>query len=128
MDSIDSLNHLEEQFFEAGYQLGVRDGKEAGKLEGYQLGHNEGIKLWEELAYYLGQAQIWKATQDSSGKLNTKIQNLISLIEVFPTHNPPESDEADFLGQVNNIRANYRMCCANMGLRPRIREAAGHSL
>ncbi|KAA1127368.1 hypothetical protein PGTUg99_035833 [Puccinia graminis f. sp. tritici] len=128
MDSIDSLNHLEEQFFEAGYQLGVRDGQEAGKFEGYQLGDKEGLKLWEELGYYLGQAQIWWATQDNTGKLKAKIQNLISLIEAFPTQNPPESDEADFLYQLNNIRANYRMCCANMGLRPRIREAAGESL
>ncbi|KAI9600170.1 hypothetical protein KEM48_000584 [Puccinia striiformis f. sp. tritici PST-130] len=128
MDSLDSLNHLDEQFFDAGHQLGVRDGREAGKLEGFQLGEKEGFKLWEELAYYLGQAQIWGATQDNTGKLNAKIQTLISLIEAFPTQNPPESDGAEFLSQLNNIRASYRMCCANLGIRPRIREAAGNSL
>ncbi|POW01578.1 hypothetical protein PSHT_12484 [Puccinia striiformis] len=116
------------RFFDAGHQLGVRDGREAGKLEGFQLGEKEGFKLWEELAYYLGQAQIWGATQDNTGKLNAKIQTLISLIEAFPTQNPPESDGAEFLSQLNNIRASYRMCCANLGIRPRIREAAGNSL
>jgi hypothetical protein len=116
------------RFCEAGYQVGIKDGLEAGQLEGYELGEREGLKLWEELAYYLGQAQIWAATQDNTGKLNAKIQSLITLIEAFPTQNPPESSAAEFMSQLNNIRSSYRMCCANMGLRPRIREAAGESL
>lgn len=119
---------LHHRFFEAGYQVGVQDGQEAGQLEGHQLGDKEGFKLWEELGYYLGQAQIWGGTQDNTAKLKAKIQNLIALIEAFPTHNPPESHEADILSHLNNIRANYRMCCANMGLRPRIREAGTESV
>lgn len=119
MNSIDSLNHLEEQLFNSGYQLGLKDGKEAGTLEGYQMGDKEGFKLWEELAYYLGQAQIWCTTEDNTTKLYSQIQGLISLIQAFPTQNLPESDH---YYRLTNIQAHYRMCRANMGLRPRIKE------
>lgn len=128
MDSIDSLNHLEEQFFDAGYQVGIKDGKQAGKLEGYQLGSKEGYNLWEELGYYLGQCQVWGAALRNSEKLNSKIQSLISQIEVFPIQNSPASQQTDLITQLNNIRATYRLCWANMGLRPRIRQTGDTSL
>ncbi|MBW0473332.1 hypothetical protein O181_013047 [Austropuccinia psidii MF-1] len=127
MNSLDSLNHLEERFFTEGYQAGLVDGEKAGKAAGRELGEKEGYKLWEELGYYLGQAQIWES-HINNHRLKSKINNLITLIEAFPTENSPDSHGLDLLSQLNTIRSSYRLCCANMGLKPRIKEAGGLSL
>jgi hypothetical protein len=92
MDDFDSLVNLEQtyaflpsintrltvsrflsSFFDEGYKDGYAHGRIHGLIEGRALGREKGFEMWEELGYYEGLAQTWKAflslrgTDDAAG-------------------------------------------------------------
>ncbi|CAH7675448.1 hypothetical protein BY996DRAFT_6707378 [Phakopsora pachyrhizi] len=137
MESIDSLNHLEEQFYLEGYELGLKEGEAAGRLEGFQIGQAQGFKMFEEIGFYMGQARIWnqtvlknrKTAQSKNDRTQVKVDQLVSLLEKFPMSIEAIKDpNMDFNSRLNNIRAIYRLCCANLGVKPRLQENTQLSL
>lgn len=125
------------RFFETGYQAGHSEGEALGQIEGFQLGLASAFKIWEELGYYSGQLQLWnlilhhpQKDQTRILKLKFKTDQLQALIEDFPTQNQLQSNneeglisshsQADMVALLNAIRSKYKICCASMGIKPRI--------
>ncbi|CED82847.1 Uncharacterized conserved protein [Phaffia rhodozyma] len=90
-DSLDSLNHVEETFYQTGYREGFEHGALHGLFEGRALGKEKGFELWEEVGFYEGVGTFWrdllgKETKSASRAIN-HINQLLHLISLFPTHN-----------------------------------------
>lgn len=60
-DPFDDLLGLEDQFYNEGYQLGITDGKEAGKIEGRVFGLEKGFEKYLEIGKLHGRSLVWAA-------------------------------------------------------------------
>jgi predicted transposase YdaD len=67
-DALDSLNSLEQSFYDEGLQSGTPHGQLHGLFEGRSLGREKGWELWEEVGYYEGVAKLWCAVLKAQGK------------------------------------------------------------
>ncbi|KAJ2917144.1 hypothetical protein MD484_g3238, partial [Candolleomyces efflorescens] len=135
MDDFDSLVNLEQSFFDEGYKDGYAHGRIHGLIEGRALGREKGFEMWEELGYYEGLAQTWKAflslrgTDDSSRRVLHHVNGLLDLISQFPLTNPSNTsssgEEIDILKLLRQIRSKHKLLCASLGIRPRVHAADG---
>lgn len=124
-DSIDSLIHLEQSFYNEGYSDGFAHGRIHGLIEGRALGREKGFEMWEELGFYEGFARLWTSANPSDSRTKGHLANLIALIEAFPRSNPKEEDGVDIQKQLKLIRTRYKMLCASLGVKPSLRAGAG---
>ncbi|KAJ2937017.1 hypothetical protein H1R20_g77, partial [Candolleomyces eurysporus] len=140
MDDFDSLVNLEQTFFDEGYKDGFAHGRIHGLIEGRALGREKGFEMWEELGYYEGLAQTWKAylslqgTDDAAGRVLHHVNGLLDLISQFPLTNPSTAtdtssngDELDILKLLRQIRSKHKLLCSSLGVRPRVHAADGSS-
>ncbi|KAI1425659.1 hypothetical protein F5Y12DRAFT_353437 [Xylaria sp. FL1777] len=58
-DPFDDLLNLEEQYYREGYEEGLRDGAEAGRVEGYSLGLQKGFEKFVEAGRLQSKALVW---------------------------------------------------------------------
>ncbi|KAL9127618.1 MAG: hypothetical protein Q9217_003552 [Psora testacea] len=58
-DPFDSLLCLEDQFYKAGYELGVGDGEHAGRVEGRSVGLKAGFEKYVAMGRLHGRATMW---------------------------------------------------------------------
>ncbi|KAI0479553.1 DUF1715-domain-containing protein [Xylaria cf. heliscus] len=58
-DPFDDLLNLEEQYYKEGYEEGLRDGAEAGRMEGYSLGLRKGFEKFVEAGRLQSKAVVW---------------------------------------------------------------------
>ncbi|KAI0443771.1 DUF1715-domain-containing protein [Xylaria telfairii] len=58
-DPFDDLLNLEEEYYREGYEEGVRDGAEAGRVEGYSLGLRKGFEKFVEAGRLQSKAMVW---------------------------------------------------------------------
>ncbi|KAF5312537.1 hypothetical protein D9619_002470 [Psilocybe cf. subviscida] len=58
---LESLAHVEQSFYDAGYADGFAHGRIHGLIEGRALGREKGFEIWEELGFYEGFARTWRA-------------------------------------------------------------------
>lgn len=68
---LDTLLHLESQYYAEGYALGLTDGSRAGRIEGRLFGLEQGFKKFAEIGRLSGRANVWQARLNSS---HTQIQ------------------------------------------------------
>ncbi|KAK4705246.1 hypothetical protein P7C70_g961, partial [Phenoliferia sp. Uapishka_3] len=68
MADLDDLLSLEETFYAQGMAVGRPHGELHGLFEGRALGREKCWELWEEVGYYEGAAQLWKAVLAAQGK------------------------------------------------------------
>ena len=55
----DSLLRLEDQYYQEGYDLGVKDGSRAGLIEGRLFGLEKGFDKYAAMGILHGQAVVW---------------------------------------------------------------------
>lgn len=58
-DPFDDLLNLEEQYYKEGYDEGLKDGAEAGRIEGYSLGLQKGFEKFVEAGRLQSKAVVW---------------------------------------------------------------------
>ncbi|KAI0912078.1 DUF1715-domain-containing protein [Ustulina deusta] len=58
-DPFDDLLNLEEQYYREGYEAGLKDGIEAGRIEGYSLGLKKGFEKFVEAGRLQSKAVVW---------------------------------------------------------------------
>lgn len=58
-DLFDDVLNLEEQYYQEGYAEGLRDGVEAGKIEGRSVGLKSGFEKFLEAGRLQGRALVW---------------------------------------------------------------------
>ncbi|KAI0102014.1 DUF1715-domain-containing protein [Nemania sp. FL0031] len=58
-DPFDDLLNLEEQYYREGYEEGLKDGAEAGRIEGYSLGLKKGFEKFVEAGRLQSKAMVW---------------------------------------------------------------------
>ncbi|KAI0288588.1 hypothetical protein BC826DRAFT_868144, partial [Russula brevipes] len=126
---LEELVHLEQTFYNAGYEDGHAHGRLHGLIEGRALGAEKGFELWEELGFYEGTARLWTAVSstDSSGTQARGAHHasaLLALIGRFPHTNPrPDEEGIDMSAQLRLIRSRYKTMCASLGVRARLMRA-----
>ncbi|KAH8153763.1 uncharacterized protein LAJ45_01530 [Morchella importuna] len=109
-DIFDSLLSLEEDFYQEGYALGVKDGEQAGRIEGRAFGLEKGFEKFLELGRLQGRCSVWKArippqstappaTVGYAGKpndihiTNSRVQKQTESLAVILTNPPFKNDE-----------------------------------
>ncbi|EDR15972.1 uncharacterized protein LACBIDRAFT_243559 [Laccaria bicolor S238N-H82] len=124
---LESLIHVEQTFYDSGFQDGFEHGRIHGLIEGRALGREKGFEMWEELGYYEGFALTWRAIHEKQSRQDHRsiphIRNLLELISQFPTVNPSATDAAsdvDISKLLRQIRSKYKILCSNLGVRPRL--------
>ncbi|KAG9313883.1 hypothetical protein JVU11DRAFT_4651 [Chiua virens] len=139
---LEELVHLEQTCYDAGYTDGVAHGRIHGLIDGCALGRTKGFEIWEEIGYYEGFAETWKAVAprgrvrrplahwrfDLTQRRRTlhHITHLLALIRQFPTVNPSQHEvhiDADLEKLQRQIRSRYKALCASLGVRPTLRAA-----
>ncbi|KAH9975082.1 hypothetical protein BGW80DRAFT_1158861, partial [Lactifluus volemus] len=127
---LEQLVHLEQTFYDVGYQDGYAHGRLHGLIEGRALGAEKGFELWEELGFYEGVARLWAAVSSTEangtdGRGAHHASALIALIGRFPLQNPrPDAAGVDMSAQLRLIRSRYKAMCASLGIRARLQPAA----
>lgn len=58
-DPFDDILNLEEQYYRDGYEEGLKDGVEAGRIEGYSLGLRKGFEKFAEAGRLQSKAIVW---------------------------------------------------------------------
>ncbi|KXJ87760.1 hypothetical protein Micbo1qcDRAFT_236284 [Microdochium bolleyi] len=58
-DLFDDVLNLEEQYYQEGFDEGLRDGSEAGKIEGRSVGLKSGFEKFLEAGRLQGRALVW---------------------------------------------------------------------
>ncbi|KAF9478903.1 DUF1715-domain-containing protein [Pholiota conissans] len=138
---LESLIHVEQSFYDAGYADGFAHGRIHGLIEGRALGREKGFEIWEELGFYEGFARTWRALLVKQGRGDDRasqhIRQILSTIAQFPRINPSQAttssesstnlplNDADFdiMKLLRQIRSRYKVLCAALGVRPRLRAA-----
>ncbi|GAA5926112.1 hypothetical protein JCM3775_005209 [Rhodotorula graminis] len=125
---MDSLLHLERDFYQQGLDSGLPHGHLHGLIEGRELGRDHAWTLWDEIGYIQGTVLLWKqilAVQgppSSSSRAASTLDSLLALVDAFPTHNDSEAaqGDVDMTAQLSTLRTKYRTACAALGIRPRM--------
>jgi len=105
-DPFDGLLGLEDQFYNEGYQLGIADGKEAGKIEGRVFGLEKGYEKYIEMGKLHGRSLVWaarlpqKKTAEGSGN---------SAGSVVQEQALPNQDENATIGSLPALSKNPRL-------------------
>ncbi|KAG7451872.1 DUF1715-domain-containing protein [Guyanagaster necrorhizus] len=127
---LESLVHLEQTFYDFGYQDGLEHGRIHGLIEGRALGREKGFEMWEELGFYEGFAKTWRAIYVKQGKEDSRagnhIRHLLDLISQFPKQNPSSSDSSsslDISRLLRQIRSRYKALCSTLGAAASLRAA-----
>lgn len=60
-DPLDNLLHLENTYYNEGYNLGLADGAHAGRTEGRIFGLEKGLEKFTELGRLQGKSLVWGA-------------------------------------------------------------------
>lgn len=115
-DLLDSLLDLEDGFYQEGHDLGVKDGAQAGYIEGSVFAVEKGFEKFLEIGRLRGRALIWAgrlpATEDTNQKPTTAPQAPSSDIkgadgEVMGT--PDFAKEAGALQVLPGLPSNSRL-------------------
>ncbi|KJA28309.1 hypothetical protein HYPSUDRAFT_122022, partial [Hypholoma sublateritium FD-334 SS-4] len=127
---LESLVHVEQGFYDAGYEDGFAHGRIHGLIEGRALGREKGFEIWEELGFYEGFARTWRAILVKQSREDDRaaqhIRHILDAIAQFPRANPSAADPAsdiDIPKLLRQIRSRYKVLCASLGVRPRLRSA-----
>ncbi|KAF8902206.1 hypothetical protein CPB84DRAFT_1659155, partial [Gymnopilus junonius] len=132
---LEALLHVEQSFYDAGYQDGFAHGRIHGLIEGRALGREKGFEIWEELGFYEGFALTWRALLVKQGKEDNRssqhIRHLLDSILQIPHTNPSDtsahseedSEELDIPKLLRQIQTRYKVLCSSLGVRPRLLSA-----
>ncbi|KIY64418.1 DUF1715-domain-containing protein [Cylindrobasidium torrendii FP15055 ss-10] len=127
---LESLVHVEQDFYDAGYTDGYEHGRIHGLIEGRALGREKGFEMWEELGFYEGLCKTWRSVLEMQGKQDSRathhITHLLDLISKFPSVNPSQEDaetnaNMDISRLLRLIRSRYKALCASLGIVPSLR-------
>eukprot|EP00250_Pteridium_aquilinum_P012496 c20761_g1_i2 orf=579-1016(+) len=113
-DIFDSTLNLESLQLHQGFEEGFQDGIEAGKVEGREVGLKIGFQQGEEIGFYRGCVDIWKAAMAKCpDTFSPRSQKSILLFEeqlkAYPLNNPTDERLQDALEM---IRARFRAILA----------------
>ncbi|KAJ4267693.1 hypothetical protein NW762_003807 [Fusarium torreyae] len=127
-DPFEDVLNLEERFYSEGYQLGIKDGVQAGRIEGRSFGMQKGFEKFLESGRLASKAIVWanrippKDGASSSGetctlpplprnaRLKKNINTLYALVEP-DTLSTENSDEAvqDFDDRVKRAQGKAKI-------------------
>ncbi|KAH7003254.1 hypothetical protein EDB82DRAFT_531690 [Fusarium venenatum] len=126
-DPFEDVLNLEERFYSEGYQLGIKDGIQAGRIEGRSFGMQKGFEKFLESGRLASKAVVWanripqkdKASSEETctlpplpknARLEKNINTLYALVEP-ETLSTENSDEAvqDFDDRVKRAQGKAKI-------------------
>lgn len=119
-DIFDDILLTEEALEQKGYEEGFAAAASAGNTEGYHLGYHRGAELGAELGYYLGVVEVYLQVASIPDKHRAVLAAVRTAIQAFPVCN---DEQVDIFERANQIRAQYRRCCALLKISGRYPEA-----
>lgn len=108
-DIFDAILNIEESKTKEGQYQGNKVQKEKFTSEGFNLGLKKGFEVGSEIAFYKAFAQTWLQLPNLKEKEAKVLEQLLKLIEKFPTHNSKEESETDCKLAIN---AKFKQACA----------------
>lgn len=78
-DPFDTLFNLEDQYYSEGYNLGVADGSQAGRVEGRVFGLEKGFEKFAAMGALAGRCAVWEARLPTETEAQTNHAQLKSL-------------------------------------------------
>lgn len=119
-DIFDDILLTEESLEQQGYDEGFAAAAADGNAEGFHLGYHRGAELGAELGYYSGVLEVYLKLPSIGDKHRAVLIAVQTLIAAFPSTN---DEQVDIFEKANQIRAQYRRCCALLRISGRYPEA-----
>lgn len=119
-DIFDDILLTEETLEQQGYAEGFSDASSAGNTEGFHLGYHRGAELGAELGYYMGVVEVYLQLESIPVKHRSVLTAVKTAITSFPTTN---DEEVDIFDRANQIRSQFRRCCALLKISGKYPEA-----
>ncbi|KAI9715997.1 MAG: hypothetical protein M1812_005631 [Candelaria pacifica] len=120
-DPFDSLLGLEDKFYEEGYQLGVADGSQAGRIEGRVFGLERGFEKYAAMGKLHGRSAVWAGrlpraagqgsqTEQSRGMITNHHTQSLKQSESDLSEEHAERKEAEVSGtRLSSLPENIRL-------------------
>ncbi|KAI1187266.1 DUF1715-domain-containing protein [Nemania serpens] len=116
----DELLNLEEEYFKEGYEEGLRDGAEAGRVEGYAVGLRKGFDKFVEAGRLQGKAVVWanripkyqlrRQQQQEQGQQLQQADGILGPREIGSQRTEPaEGEDYDESGKGESVVAATRL-------------------
>lgn len=76
-DPFDRLLGLEDEFYKEGFDVGVKDGKRAGMIDGRLFGLENGFQKYVAMGRLHGRARVWAGRMSQSDQKPDPIENTL---------------------------------------------------
>lgn len=119
-DIFEDILLTEESLEQQGYDEGFAEAVSAGNSEGFHLGYHRGAELGAELGYYLGVIEVYLKSKTIPDKYRSALSAVKTAIVTFPKTN---DEQVDIFETANQIRAQFRRCCALLKISGKYPEA-----
>ncbi|XP_078437463.1 uncharacterized protein LOC144708047 [Wolffia australiana] len=118
-DIFASTLELEEEQKEEGFRQGFEDGLMAGREDAEILGSRHGFAAGEELGFYSGCVEVWKAAMAlDPGLFTARSQRSFSKIaEMVHEYPLMEVEDESAQEKMEAIRLKFRAAAAGIGVR-----------
>lgn len=121
-DFLASLNSVEEQIYQSGFEEGLHLEKEASKLDGWKAGLAKGGNLGLELGNYQGfclaallylQSNPTGINPEEVSKLTKQVEKVQAAIQEFPTYNIKDQNidllSSQIKGQIAVLKSSLKI-------------------
>ena len=116
-DPFDEVLELEGQFYQEGYQLGTKEGQEAGLIEGRLFGLEKGFEKYLQMGELNGRATVWAGQTVKTKQAEPPREGLVKVKDDVVKRSDPAqlntSDEAISLSKTtrltNQVRSLYAL-------------------
>ncbi|KAJ2785415.1 hypothetical protein GGI15_001931 [Coemansia interrupta] len=117
-DPLAQVLDIEEEFEDAGYLLGMEDGKAIGAVEGREMGCDSGFDIGKDLGFYQGWVQQWLAAADTHpevvpARAQKKLIEIKALLDEVPTTNV---EGAHFADRIKKAQQKFKVVAAMLGV------------
>jgi hypothetical protein len=117
-DIFESSVNLEESHYQLGFDEGFRDGVESVKVDGREVGLKNGFQVGEEIGFYTGCVDVWKAavaveSSAFSSRAQRNIKQLEEKLLAYPLSDPEDERIQDLL---EDIRVKFQAILSMLGI------------
>ena len=127
----DDIVFLEDRSVERGRREAQLEAQRRDILEGWHAGTQKGADIGQEVGFYLGFAHTRREfarlsdAPDHERRALKSLDKLVNAAEAFPAENIKDED---VLEKLENLRAKFKQCCAQLKLMTESPEGGSGSL
>ena len=108
-DLFDGLLDLEDQYYHEGYDLGVKDGTQAGLLEGRLFGLEKGFEKYVAMGTMHGRSVLWAGMLPQFRPGRSSIGDVSPVAIPDDTQKCPQREDMPAPGALPSIQSNARL-------------------